>query len=94
MSHDILLYMYVSHDLQYYITCFVYISHYLLIRTRTVPPRDLEKNRTMNPNFNLTLDDYAYFEENEISQMISRNMETASFTGISVSPLHSHIDSV
>ena len=47
--------------------------------------RALKHRRGEEPGFNLTLDDFRYFNETPVSTMISDFMINASFTGISVS---------
>ena len=48
--------------------------------------RELEEMGTLDSNFTDTLDDYTYFDDNNVSKMISENMEETSFIGVSVSP--------
>ena len=47
--------------------------------------RALERRREEEPGFNLTLDDFEYFNETLVSTMISDFMLNVSFTGVSVS---------
>ena len=46
--------------------------------------RKLEEERMKNPNFNLTLEDFAYFDENNISMTITDFMKSTDFEGITV----------
>lgn len=46
--------------------------------------RELQMMRDNDLDFNLTLDNYSYFDKNNISEMISRFMGEVSFTGVSV----------
>ena len=47
--------------------------------------RWLAQERSRDPSFNLTLDDYNYFDENNISMKISEFMQSTNFEGITVS---------
>ena len=47
--------------------------------------RALERRREEEPGFNLTLDDFEYFNQTPVSVMISDFMLNVSFTGVSVS---------
>ncbi len=47
--------------------------------------RWLAQERSRDPSFNLTLDDYSYFDENNISMKISEFMQSTNFEGITVS---------
>ena len=47
--------------------------------------RDLARMREEVPGFSLSLDDYEYFDDTEVSLMITNNMRNINFTGITVS---------
>ena len=47
--------------------------------------RELERQAEMDDSFTLTLADFSYFDENNISKMISEYMLETRFTGVSVS---------
>ena len=46
--------------------------------------RELAQLQAEDPSFNLTLDDYKYFDENNISRTITKFMKSIDFNGITV----------
>ena len=81
-------YTYVHADECMYMCIHVDGSGYMCIHVACcLICRELESRRDSDPGFNITLDDFGYFQEEDdsISGLISGFMQNATFKGISVS---------